>query len=200
MRPSSTGPLALLLATLVACSPPTPTATPTPTPTPPPTSMPTATPAATASATPVPDLASTAVPSTPPQAPTPTPTATPLPPTPTSPAEVLGGPSLTTMPLLTIRPTSEVQVESLSRDSAEARAMLERNLIDSLGMLSQGVREGCTLTVSQDFFSLISSDNRILERTRKLRAILTPDEGKRWLIRGRTEDFVEDGRSWTREF
>ena len=78
--------------------------------------------------------------------------------------------------------------------------MLERNLAGAYAKLVEGISEGCTLAVSQDFFSLISSNNEILETTRKVRAILTPDEGKRWLIRGRIEHSVEDGRSGAREF
>ncbi len=77
--------------------------------------------------------------------------------------------------------------------------MLERNLTGVYRKLLEGISEGCTLTVSQEFFSLISTD-RMLETTRKVHARLTPGEGTRWLIHGRLQDFVEDGQNWTREF
>ena len=58
--------------------------------------------------------------------------------------------------------------------------MLERNLAGAYAKLVEGtLSEGCTLAVSQDFFSLMSSTvMRYLRRQRKVRAILTPDEGK----------------------
>ncbi len=77
--------------------------------------------------------------------------------------------------------------------------MLERNLAGAYAKLVEGISEGCTLTVSQEYFGLLSTD-KILQLTGNTQATFTPDEGNLWYIEGSRQESAEDGRSWTREF
>ena len=115
------------------------------------------------------------------------------------PAETPDGPALTTMPSLTVRPTSTGHIESLSGDSTEVRMMLERNLKGVSSNLIQGIAEGCTLTVSQENFGLVSA-GEVLQAMTITNARFMPDEGDRWRVKGSKEEFIEVKGASTREF
>lgn len=156
--------LALLLVAVVACASPTPTPVPT--------------------ATPAPTPTQTLTPS-----PAPTATATPLPP-PTATAGLPEDLALTAMPTLTVRPTSIVQIESLSGDEGEVRGMLARNLEEARSALQQRISEGCAVVFAYEVLTgptgtmFAGTEGRYVAA---VRAVFTPDKEAGWRLKVRVQ-------------
>lgn len=104
------------------------------------------------------------------------------------------------MPPLTVRPTQDIEIESLSADSAGVRATLERNLISAVSLLLQQISERCTLTVTRENYQKEVSQGKIVEATGAIHAVFASDEEKRWLVRGSIQDSVEGRKSLTKHF
>lgn len=167
--------LALLLVAVVACASPTPTPVPT--------------------ATLAPALTATLVPPTPTLIPTlapspaPTATATPLP-LPTATAGLPEGLALTAMPTLTVRPTSSVQIESLSGDEGKVRGMLAHNLEEARSALQQRISEGCAVVFAYEVLTgptgtmFVGTEERYVAA---VRAVFTPDKEAGWRLKVRVQ-------------
>ena len=167
--------LASLLVAVVACASPTPMPVPI--------------------ATPAPTLTATLVPPTPTLTPTPAPspaptaTATPLPP-PTATAALSEELVLTAMPPLTARPTSGVQIESLSGDEGEVRGMLARNLEEARSALQQRISEGCAVVFAYEVLTgptgtmFAGTEGRYVAA---VRAVFTPDREAGWRLKVRVQ-------------
>lgn len=99
------------------------------------------------------------------------------------------------MPPLTATPVESTQIESLSGDGAEVRAVLERNLTDARSMLREKVAERCVMSAVGEVVSLAFAAGTGQE----IRSVLTnnvvfiPQDGTEWLIRAEVESFSIDG-------